>query len=180
MLGSLILGGLKVVEKALETDSQDRESDNQRSIENTKTLVNGAVAVAGIAGLAYVAGKVLDSSTDTNNSRSVDSLEAGAVPLLNNPQDSLIVNRDSVWFDKASSEFGADVMDRESGVIYKIVYNVKPIRHKVYQVYKNENGGEWLEAGVVDWNKMSISSLENSGGEGRIFAQISKVAFGLS
>lgn len=172
-----ILAG--VVIKALDSDSKDKASDNQRSIENTKTLVGGAVAVAGIAGLAYVASKVIDSSTNTNNSTPADLLETQTVPLLNNPQDSLVVDHDTVWFDKASNEFGADVVDNESGVVYKVAYNVKPIKHKVYQVYKREDEGEWLKSGIVDWNKMSISSLENSGGEGRIFAQISKIAFGL-
>ena len=176
-----------IAEVAVEAwDSSNRKevsiaaSDNQRKIENTKTIVGGAVLATGIAGLAYVASKAIENSTSTKITTPFGSLETNNTPSLESGQDSITIDHDSVWIDQSKNEFGADLVDKQSGSTRKIAYQVRKTGDKVYQIFESVNGEKWMPTGVVDWNTMGISDLGAPANGGPIFAEIVPLAFRLS
>lgn len=179
---------VEVVGEAWDSDNRKEiaiaESNNQKKIENTKTIVGGAVIATGIAGLAYIAGKAVENSTSTKINTPFGSIETSKetseTPLLGNRQDSITVDYDTVWIDRAKNEFGANIINNKSGVIEKIIYQIKSIGDKAYRIYESKNGEKWLETGIVDWNKMSIYDLGRPENGGPIFAEVAKSALRLT
>lgn len=179
---------VEVVGEAWDSDNRKEtaiaESNNQRKIENTKTIVGGAVIATGIAGLAYIAGKAVENSTSTKINTPFGSLETSKETsetlLLGNGQDSITVDYDTVWIDRAKNEFGANIINNKSGVIEKIIYQIKSIGDKAYRIYESKNGEKWIETGIVNWNKMSIYDLGRPENGGPIFAEVAKSALRLT
>ena len=58
-----------------------------------------------------------------------------------------------------------------------MIYQIKGIGGKAYQIYESINNSDWKNIGIIDWAKMSISDLGKPENGGPIFAEIAKTAF---
>lgn len=151
------------------------QAENHRKEENTKTIAAAGVLAVGIAGLAYVAGKAIEKNTSTKLSTPIGSIETTNAPRLENKQPSLSVDRNTVWIDRAQGQFGADVIDDNSGEIHKISYKTEKITGKAYNIYVSDGNG-WAPAGMIDWSKTRLSDLGKPENGGPIFAEIAQKA----
>ena len=86
------------------------------------------------------------------------------------------VNRSSAWYDKPSATFGAGVTKDSTGEYFTVTYQLVDMGHSVYNVMESKNGGDWVQIGVIDWNRMCSADVGSSETGGRLFAEVANVA----
>ena len=134
--------------------------------------------MAGIAATAFVAKKLIDKSDNIKINTPNVSIEAQSKNALpNKTEDSLLIDYDTVWFDRKQNQLGADLINQKDDSIDKVIYQIKGIGGKAYQIYESINNSDWKNIGIIDWAKMSISDLGKPENGGPIFAEIAKTAF---
>lgn len=174
-----ILGTIaQVVVEAWDSSNRKKIEIEKLKNERTETLVKGGAIVAGIAATAFVAKKLIDKSDNIKINTPNVSIEAQSKNALpNKTEDSLLIDYDTVWFDRKQNQLGADLINQKDDSIDKVIYQIKGIGGKAYQIYESINNSDWKNIGIIDWAKMSISDLGKPENGGPIFAEIAKTAF---
>ena len=87
--------------------------------------------VAGIAATAFVAKKLIDKSDNIKINTPNVSIEAQSKNALpNKTEDSLLIDYDTVWFDRKQNQLGADLINQKDDSIDKVIYQIKGIGGK--------------------------------------------------
>lgn len=181
---SIIGAVADVISSAINSSSNEEiariQAENHRKEQNVKTIAGAAVITAGIAGLTYVASKAVEKNTSTKIATPIGSIETTSIPELENIQDVVTVDRNSIWVDRKSNQFGAILINNNTGEIQQIAYRMKSIGNKVFQIYESVNNKEYNPTGILDFNNMRMSDLGKQENGGPIFAEIAQKALGLS
>lgn len=173
-----------VISSAINSSSNEEiariQAENHRKEQNVKTIAGATVITAGIAGLIYIASKAIEKNTSTKIVTPIGSIETTSIPELKNIQDTITVDINSIWVDRKSNQFGANVINNNTGEIQQIAYQMKSIGNKTFQIYESINNKEYNSTGIIDFNNMHMSDLGKQENGGPIFAEIAQKALGLS
>lgn len=135
-----------------------RKSNNQRNVEIAKTIVNGAVTAYGIyaqtqQGRPQVVGNIA----------SQNYIESGRnIPLIASQEPEYKIDHSSIWVNKQAGEMGANLVEVSTGNVAAISYRMQGLGNKVYKVFMQVGNDGWGEVGIIDWNRIDISDLENA------------------
>ena len=178
---NLLGAALDVVADVIDSSNKKEVELQKLNNEKTKIIAGAAVATAGIAAAAFVANKFIEKNDNIKVNTPNVSIEGSSnKKALSQAEDSnLVIDYDSIWIDRNKNRFGADLIDEQSGIINKIMYQIKGIGGKAYQIYESINKGKWQKCGIIDWSRMSIADLGKPENGGPIFAEIAKTALRL-
>lgn len=177
----LLGAALNVVADVIDSSNKKEIEMQKLNNEKTKIIAGAAVATAGIAAAAFVANKFINKSDDIKINTPNVSIEGSSnkKALPQDENNNLVIDYNTIWIDRSKNRFGADLIDEQSGIINKIMYQIKGIGGKAYQIYESINKGKWQKCGIVDWSRMSIADLGKPANGGPIFAEIAKTALRL-
>ena len=172
MLGGIIANVVgDVIKSVVDSDNNRevaiRQSKDQRNVAIAQTIVQGAVTAYGI----YEQSRQNRISATPKNQQ-IQTIEATEdipqLPAGNQPVYDIIYN--TVWANKNKGEMGATLVEVNTGERVNVAYRMQNIGGKKYNVSFNVNNEGWENAGVVDWNRMSMADL--SGVIDPFFAEI--------
>lgn len=122
---NIITAVADVISSAINSSSNEEiariQAENHRKEQNVKTIAGAAVITAGIAGLTYIASKAIEKNTSTKVTTPIGSIETASIPDLKNIQDVITV-------DGNSNQFGANLINNNTGEIQQIAYQMKNMR----------------------------------------------------
>lgn len=85
------------------------------------------------------------------------------------------IDRDSAWWDRDKEMFGAGVTDTRTGKYFTVAYQLVNITDRVIDVMESKNRGEWVQIGVIDWNRMCSADIGRPETGGMLFARVANV-----
>lgn len=180
----VVQAALQVVDDAVNGSTKKHISDNQMKTKLAKYGIGGFVALGAIK----VAHDVLTNNAATEISTKHGSIktirdksvahamiEAGFVPSL----ECARVDNQSVWrksLNKGATQFGANMIDNQTGASHHVQYFVEPAGNAEYNVYESVDGGQWAHKGHVDQKNMSMEDLSSEAAGGPVFGYLAKLA----
>lgn len=184
----MFLNPTKVVLKALDVVDDAVNGSTKKHISNNKLTTNkiwGAVAALGIGAATFIARSNATTEIDAKNGtiktirdKSVAHamIEAGFVPSL----DSARVDTQSFWkksLNQGALQFGANMIDNQTGDSHHVQYFLKPVGNKEYDVFESVDDGLWEHKGHVDKKRMHrMEDLSSEMAGGPVFGYLAQLA----
>lgn len=160
---------------------REEKAKAERNAKYVETATN-TIAILGNLGLqfwqAHQQNKTVRQAVQENVIESSPSQSANTTPPKLPPntevynETNFIVDLNSVRADGEQSLLSADVKDENTGRLRKYTYYIQKINDNIQNVFESVNGSEYVQVGVIDFNRMKYSDIGNSESGGKIFGDM--------